>query len=85
MEWWREMFASEAWQAVQLAWEETEDADETAARVAHAVDLAPASRVLDVPCGTGRIGRRLAAAGHQVVGLDAFPRCCGKPAPLGCR
>lgn len=72
MEWWREMFASEAWQAVQLAWEEADDADETAARVARAVDLAPGSHVLDVPCGTGRIGKRLDAAGHHVAGIDAF-------------
>jgi SAM-dependent methyltransferase len=72
MDWWREMFASEAWQTVQLAWEEADDADETAARVARAVDLAPGSRVLDVPCGTGRIGKRLAAAGYPVTGIDAF-------------
>jgi ubiquinone/menaquinone biosynthesis C-methylase UbiE len=32
--------------------------------------LRPAARVLDLPIGTGRMARRLAAAGHQVVGAD---------------
>ncbi len=30
-------------------------------------------RVLDVPCGNGRIARRLAAAGHEVAGIDIAP------------
>jgi len=32
--------------------------------------LAPASRVLDLGCGYGRVAVPLAAAGHQVAGLD---------------
>lgn len=31
------------------------------------------SRVLDAGCGTGRVGGRLAAAGHSVVGVDLDP------------
>ena len=31
------------------------------------------SRVLDAGCGTGRVGGHLAAAGHEVVGVDLDP------------
>ncbi len=31
------------------------------------------SRVLDAGCGPGRVGAALAAAGHEVVGVDADP------------
>jgi SAM-dependent methyltransferase len=34
-------------------------------------DLRRGSRVLDVPCGPGRIANRLAAAGCHVIGIDA--------------
>jgi SAM-dependent methyltransferase len=33
-------------------------------------DLAPGSRVLDAPCGYGRISRELAARGAHVLGVD---------------
>jgi SAM-dependent methyltransferase len=35
--------------------------------------LARGSRVLDAGCGQGRIGGHLAAAGHDVVGVDVDP------------
>jgi SAM-dependent methyltransferase len=31
------------------------------------------SRILDAGCGPGRVGGRLAAAGHEVVGVDVDP------------
>jgi SAM-dependent methyltransferase len=72
MEWWRDMFTSPAWQAVQLAWEtDADDADEDVHHVWHAVGLSPGARVLDVPCGTGRIAARLAERGCRPVGIDA--------------
>jgi ubiquinone/menaquinone biosynthesis C-methylase UbiE len=33
----------------------------------------PPGRALDVACGTGRHAARLAAAGHETVGIDATP------------
>jgi ubiquinone/menaquinone biosynthesis C-methylase UbiE len=33
----------------------------------------PVGRALDVACGTGRHAARLAAAGHETVGIDATP------------
>lgn len=35
--------------------------------------VARGSRVLDAGCGTGRVGGFLAAAGHEVVGVDLDP------------
>ncbi|MBM2621800.1 class I SAM-dependent methyltransferase [Actinoplanes sp. LDG1-06] len=35
--------------------------------------VARGSRVLDAGCGTGRVGGHLAAAGHDVVGVDLDP------------
>jgi SAM-dependent methyltransferase len=68
------MFANPAWQRVQLSWEEADDADVDADRVVRALGLTAPSRLLDVPCGTGRIATRLRAMGHDVVGIDATDR-----------
>jgi SAM-dependent methyltransferase len=45
--------------------------DADAARVISLLGLAPGDRVLDAPCGEGRIAGRLAAHGCEVVGVDA--------------
>jgi SAM-dependent methyltransferase len=44
--------------------------DEEAELVALLVDLQPGQRVLDLPCGHGRIAERLAERGAEVVGVD---------------
>jgi len=41
-----------------------------AADIARVLRLAPDERVLDVPCGNGRVALELAALGHRVSGLD---------------
>jgi SAM-dependent methyltransferase len=72
MEWWRDMFTAPSWQAVQLAWEtDADDADDDVHHVWHALELSPGARVLDVPCGTGRIAGRLRERGCRPVGIDA--------------
>jgi SAM-dependent methyltransferase len=73
-DWWRDMFELPPWQSVQLGWESLEDADHQIDRIVRAVALEPGMRVLDVPCGTGRIGKRLAAHGVDVVGVDIAER-----------
>ncbi len=68
------MFALPRWQRVQLSWEEADDADTDAEQVVRALDLTAPVRVLDVPCGTGRIAKRLRVLGHDVVGVDLEDR-----------
>jgi len=74
MAWWEEMFELPSWQGVQLGWEGLEDAEQQVDRIERALRLEPGSRILDVPCGTGRVGRRLAAKGYDVVGVDITER-----------
>ena len=62
------------WQRIQLSWEDADDADEDAGQVVRALDLSPRARVLDVPCGTGRIATRLRAMGYDAVGIDLTDR-----------
>lgn len=50
-----------------------ERSDREAETVAGLVGLKQGMRVLDVPCGHGRIANRLAALGAEVVGVDAQP------------
>jgi SAM-dependent methyltransferase len=68
------MFAMPMWQRVQLSWEDADDADADADQVVRALGLSAPSRVLDVPCGAGRIAKRLRSFGHEVVGVDATER-----------
>jgi len=48
-----------------------ERSDEEVAEIVDLLDLRPGARVLDAPCGHGRIANRLAAYGLEVVGVDA--------------
>lgn len=50
-----------------------ERSQQDAAFVAGLLGLEPGMRVLDVPCGHGRIARRLPAWGAEVVGVDSNP------------
>lgn len=47
-----------------------EVSDGEAALIAELCAIGPGTRVLDVPCGHGRIARRLAERGADVVGVD---------------
>jgi SAM-dependent methyltransferase len=73
-EWWHEMFALPPWQTVQLGWESLEDADQQIEPLIRATGLETGMRVLDVPCGTGRIAKRLMARGFDVLGVDITER-----------
>jgi SAM-dependent methyltransferase len=56
---------AEFWRGVSEPW-----ADDDAAAIAALLDLPPGARVLDVPCGGGRIAVRLAERGLTVTGID---------------
>ncbi len=74
---------ADAWWSDQAFWEEMFDfifppehlalGAEVAARSARLLGLAPASALLDLGCGPGRVAIPLARMGHRVVGIDAQP------------
>ena len=47
--------------------------DADTAEILGLLQLPPGSHILDVPCGHGRLSRRLAAAGMAVTGVDLTP------------
>ena len=47
-----------------------EHSDSDTSEILRLLDLPTGSRILDAPCGHGRIARRLAAAGMEVTGVD---------------
>ena len=47
--------------------------DTDTSEILRLLDLPKGSRILDAPCGHGRISRRLAAAGMVVTGVDLTP------------
>src|ERR1700722_12691401 len=47
--------------------------DADTAEILGLLELPSGSRILDVPCGHGRLCRRLAAAGMEVTGIDLTP------------
>ena len=70
---WHEDFFSGLWLEVQ-----SNSFDATATRelvdaTQEALQLAPGARVLDVPCGDGRVAIELAARGYEVTGVDRVP------------
>ena len=68
-EWWRTFFSGvilDMWQqAIPPEYTKAE-----AAFILNLLDLPPGARILDAPCGEGRIARELAAKGYQLTGVD---------------
>jgi SAM-dependent methyltransferase len=71
---WTERFFGSLWQEAYLAMWTDEDNRSHADRIEEAMHLQPGSRVLDVPCGAGRISLELAARDHEVTGVDITER-----------
>lgn len=67
---WFERFFSGLWlQAQSKAWSPERSSTDAAACI-ELLQLLPRQKVLDVPCGDGRIAVELAAKGYAVTGLD---------------
>ncbi len=68
--WWDTFFISDLWLEVQRnAWSD-EDTRTQAERIEQLTQLKPPARVLDVPCGEGRLSIELAQLGYAVTGVD---------------
>jgi SAM-dependent methyltransferase len=68
-EWW-EGFFSDLWLDIQGETKTEEQTRVEADFIQNVLQLAPQSKVLDVPCGEGRHSIELAARGCQVTGVD---------------
>ena len=67
---WHESFFEGLWLEVQPHSFSAEQSKEDALAIQELLHLMPGARVLDVPCGDGRITTELAARGFQMTGLD---------------
>jgi SAM-dependent methyltransferase len=68
-EWWQSFFGG-LWEDAQLGLWSEEDNRAAADMVERALRLSSPARVLDAPCGDGRIARGLASRGYDVTGVD---------------
>ena len=69
VEWWQTFFSG----IVLDMWQQTIPEVYTRAEaefINSLLHLRPGARILDAPCGEGRIARELAAKGHQLTGVD---------------
>ena len=71
-EWWQAFFRG-SWVDFQLGMDKPESVRRAADFLEGACALEPESRILDAPCGDGRISRELARRGHRVTGVDITP------------
>lgn len=68
-EWWQDFFRG-LWQQAQLGWWSEDENRAAVDKVERALGLSSPAKVLDVPCGDGRISIELADRGHDVTGVD---------------
>jgi SAM-dependent methyltransferase len=71
-DWFRSFFGG-MWLDVQRSHWNTEDSERRAGLIERVLALRPGSRVLDVPCGNGRLTIPLARRGHVLTGIDFTP------------
>lgn len=71
-EWWQDFFSGLS-QEVQRRNRQQLATEAEAAGIQRLLALPPGSRILDVPCGEGRLGMEFAAQGYRVTGVDVAP------------
>lgn len=88
---WTESFFQGAWLEAQRRIHPVELSRQQAGELSELLQLEPGERVLDAPCGEGRIARALGEQGIEVVGVDTCrplldeARARSKAAALPCR
>jgi len=70
---WFRTFFDGIWLEVQRGFFRAEETEKRAAMIERLLALRPASRVLDVPCGNGRLTVALGRRGHTLTGIDFTP------------
>jgi SAM-dependent methyltransferase len=70
---WFRTFFSGMWADLQPGFFSPEETEKRAAMIERLLALRPASRVLDVPCGNGRLTVALGRRGHTLTGIDFTP------------
>src|SRR5262245_2072038 len=70
---WFQSFFSGEWLDVQRGMATPEGNEKAAGVIERVLALRPGSRVLDVPCGNGRLTIALARRGHSMTGVDFTP------------
>ncbi len=81
-EWW-EKFYKGTWQQVQPFLRTPEQTQKEADFIEDVLDLKPSAKILDVPCGEGRLTMELALRGYKMYGVDInknFLKIAGKNA-----
>jgi SAM-dependent methyltransferase len=71
-EWFRSFFDG-LWLNLQRSFFPAEESEKRAVVLERLLALRPGSRVLDAPCGNGRLTIPLARRGHTLVGIDFTP------------
>lgn len=69
-EWWNDFFTSELWLDLQRGFWTEESTRKAADGIEGLLQLTPPAKILDVPCGEGRLSTALASRGYQVTGVD---------------
>src|SRR5262252_6952876 len=70
---WFRSFFSGLWADLQPGFFAAEETEKRAGVIERVLALRPASRVLDVPCGNGRLTVALGRRGHTLTGIDFTP------------
>jgi cyclopropane fatty-acyl-phospholipid synthase-like methyltransferase len=71
-EWWQEFFSGLALDYVRHS-RDDEDTFAESDFIQEALELPEGSRLLDVPCGGGRLTLEMASRGYRVIGVDNSP------------
>ena len=76
-QWWRTVFTG-PWAGVQKLVKTAETTREDSEFIAGFLQGCQGGKVLDVPCGTGRLCLELARRGYEVTGVDLSPALLGE-------